>query len=101
MDIVRCLVVYDEIGDLIDAFGNFMDKYRVCRVKNNFYKNSEVLGNYRCIMINVIYQDPQNEKFKMICEVQMTLREIFNIRKKMHATYKVFRSVLPDDDIIL
>eukprot|EP01084_Bolivina_argentea_P257821 434451_1 len=39
LDIVRCLVVYENIKDLIDAYNLLSSKYKVCRLKNNFIKN--------------------------------------------------------------
>ena len=100
MDIVRCAVIYDNIGELVVAMEKFLANYQVCRIKNNFSKHIQVVGNYRCVMINFIFQHPEMSDLKMICEVQMTLKQIFNIRKKMHKTYKVFRSILPEDSVI-
>eukprot|EP01083_Nonionella_stella_P067897 179885_1 len=101
LDIVRCLVVYENMKDMSDAFDKLQSKYKVCRLKNNFVQNATVFGNYRCLMVNILFEHPTKENIKMICEVQLTLRKIYQVRLTMHKTYKLFRAILPEDDAML
>eukprot|EP01084_Bolivina_argentea_P066264 120786_1 len=101
LDIVRCLVVYENITDLVAAYNLLTSKYKVCRLKNNFIKTAEVFGNYRCLMVNILYEHPTNANIKMIVEVQLTLKKVYLVRLTMHKTYKLFRAVLPEDDALL
>ena len=108
---LTCVIVFDDIKTLIKGFKNLRDKYsdkiirnnsndkklpyiKICsihnfiNIDNNKYKlntKAKILENYRYISMNVVIKHPLSSKIKMICNLQLTLK---NIIKKLG--YKQF-----------
>merc|ERR1712113_408742 len=89
LDIVRCSVSYNTVGQLLEGYKAFMDHIEsgvssltMARVKNGFIDNDD--GGYRDIKVNVVYQSTLNPEIKMLSEVQFILNQYLYEKKKIH-----------------
>ncbi|ETN99453.1 hypothetical protein RFI_38020 [Reticulomyxa filosa] len=116
-DWVRVALIVENESECVELFNKIMKQFdgKVARVKNGFdpkVKGEDVL-HYRSILINLVFDyetygklDRQKEKhkhqsddlekaankyWKMICEVQIILREYLNVRGRLHLYYKILR----------
>ena len=64
-------------------------KLNIKRVKNRF-KAEKVEYGYRDVNIIVDFEG-------LLCEIQITLREFYAIRKNMHPYYRIIRSTFPSE----
>merc|ERR1719242_320474 len=96
LDIVRCSVCYNTVGQLLEGYNAFMDHIEsgvssmtMARVKNGFLDVDD--GGYRDIKVNVVYQSTVNPELKMICEVQFILNQYLYEKKRVHKLYSIGR----------
>ena len=85
-DLSRASVAFEDVDDLYDTLGKFVEKYDVVRYQDRFI--NPVPGGYRDVIMNV------RTSTGHIVEVQFHAREIIEFKNKGgHALYKIMREI--------
>eukprot|EP01083_Nonionella_stella_P039751 108136_1 len=96
LDIVRCSIVFDTVGELVIgyekmmAFINSSEQFQVARIKNGFSDLNNDEG-YRDVKLNIIFKSAVFKGVNMICEIQMILSGYLIVKKKSHKLYNIER----------
>eukprot|EP01083_Nonionella_stella_P039752 108137_1 len=96
LDIVRCSILFDSVGELVIGYEKMMsfinssEQFQVARIKNGFSDVNNDEG-YRDIKLNIIFKSNVFKGVNMICEIQMILSGYLSVKKKSHKLYKIDR----------
>eukprot|EP01065_Artemidia_motanka_P023432 TRINITY_DN28019_c0_g1_i1.p1 TRINITY_DN28019_c0_g1~~TRINITY_DN28019_c0_g1_i1.p1 ORF type:complete len:579 (+),score=218.99 TRINITY_DN28019_c0_g1_i1:72-1808(+) len=96
VDMVRCLLVCSTAAEVSDVFETIRANFRVLRVKNTFAVD-EVQFGFRQIILNVLFQDEDNEDLRMVCEIQINLEQYTHVKHQIHKFYSIVRCVDPHE----
>jgi len=97
LDYLRSAIVVEDVDEMICLFHHIMQSLTgsIIRIKNGFNPLAECSYGYRAVMVNFIYPPGETQSVngrKMVCEIQIILKDYLIVRKKMHMYYKIARA---------
>eukprot|EP00483_Globobulimina_turgida_P012616 UN12639 len=58
LDFCKCTLSFECITDLINAFKAIDEKFRICKIVNNFSKGYKSINNYRYMNVCILIKHP-------------------------------------------
>ena len=96
MDIVRGSVTCQTIEQLLTAYAKLTEMctqqsspFKMARVKNGF-ADTQNTAAYKDIKVNLLYTSKNDDKLRLICEMQFLLSDYLVLKKKSHKPYEVY-----------
>ena len=109
LDYLRATALCETLLDVVSHLEKLSEKFTLLRVKDRLFVNEP--GN-KTLLVNLVVELPEQESkeltkcktftpswwaqqnVKMICEVQISVREIFYLDKHLHAAYPSVSSII-------
>ncbi|ETO28141.1 hypothetical protein RFI_08991 [Reticulomyxa filosa] len=94
LDYLSVEVAFENVKDLIVGFVKIGKNFKICRIANQLSDKVFVKNNVRYVYVYVIAEHPDNNFIKLVCELRITLKAVFQLNNEQRLLIQHFESFL-------
>ncbi|ETN98986.1 hypothetical protein RFI_38499, partial [Reticulomyxa filosa] len=92
-------IAFDNVRDLIVGFVKIGKNFKICRISNQLCGQPFFRNNASYLLVYVLVEHPGNKHVKLICELKLTLKPIFELNQQLRLLIQKFSTFLGNKQV--